>query len=148
MTRNDGEQRSVSRREVLKFAGSAPVLLSLGMLAATLGAQKASAADIRLIDFTERLVPPEQIKSAGFDGVIVYVSELRPGANFDFKPVTREYADALRAADLHTPGCGVQPQSCSASADAALIPAGVVRRRRPTGLSVLVDAGDVKIRRA
>lgn len=101
MTRNDGEQRSVSRREVLKFAGSAPVLLSLGTLAATLGAQKASAADIRLIDFTERLVPPEQIKSAGFDGVIVYVSELRPGANFDFKPVTREYADALRAADLH-----------------------------------------------
>ena len=68
MTRNDGEQRSVSRREVLKFAGSAPVLLSLGTLAATLGAQKASAADIRLIDFTERLVPPEQIKSAGFDG--------------------------------------------------------------------------------
>ena len=101
MTRNDGGQRSVSRREVLKFAGSAPVLLSLGTLAATLGAQKASAADIRLIDFTERLVPPEQIKSAGFDGVIVYVSELRPGANFDFKPVTREYADALRAADLH-----------------------------------------------
>ena len=101
MTRNDGEQRSVSRREVLKFAGSAPVLLSLGTLAATLGAQKASAADIRLIDFTERLVPPDQIKSAGFDGVIVYVSELRPGANFDFKPVTRGYADALRAADLH-----------------------------------------------
>jgi hypothetical protein len=31
---------------------------------------------------------------------VVYVSESRPGANFDFKPVTREYADALRAAGL------------------------------------------------
>ena len=69
-------------------------------MAATLDAQKASAANIRLIDFAERLVPPEQIKSAGYDGVVVYVSESRPGANFDFKPVTREYADALRAAGL------------------------------------------------
>lgn len=31
---------------------------------------------------------------------MVYVSESRPGANFDFKPVTRQYADALRAAGL------------------------------------------------
>jgi Domain of unknown function (DUF1906) len=69
-------------------------------MAATLDEQKASAADIRLIDFAERLVPPDQIKSAGYDGAVVYVSESRPGANFDFKPVTREYADALRAAGL------------------------------------------------
>jgi hypothetical protein len=62
---------------------------------------KASAANVRLIDFTERLVPADQIKSAGYDGAVVYVSESRPGANFDFKPVTREYADALRAAGLH-----------------------------------------------
>ena len=55
---------------------------------------------MKLIDFAERLVPPDQIKSAGYDGVVVYVSESRPGANFDFKPVTREYADALRAAGL------------------------------------------------
>jgi len=46
------------------------------------------------------MVPPDQIKSAGYDGVVVYVSESRPFANFDFKPVTREYADALRAAGL------------------------------------------------
>jgi hypothetical protein len=76
------------------------VLLSLGTLAATLDARKASAANIRLIDFTERIVPPDQIKSAGYAGVINYVSESRPGANFDFKPVTRQYADALRAAGL------------------------------------------------
>lgn len=99
--------RSVSRREVLKYAlsVSAPALAGLGTLAATVHAPKASAADIRLIDFAERLVQPEQIKSAGYDGALVYVSELRPGATFDFKPVTREYADALRAAGLHVVSC-------------------------------------------
>jgi hypothetical protein len=98
-------QRSVSRRAALKYAVSAPVLLGLGTAAATLGAQRASAATTRLIDFAERLVPPDQIKSAGYDGALVYVSELRPGADFDFKPVTREYADALRAEGLHVVSC-------------------------------------------
>jgi hypothetical protein len=103
--RDGGPQRSVSRREALKYAFSAPALLSLGTAAATLGAQKASAANMKLIDFAERLVPPDQIKEAGYDGALVYVSELRPGADFDFKPVTREYADALRAAGLHVVSC-------------------------------------------
>jgi hypothetical protein len=103
--RGRGAQRSVSRREALKYAVSAPVLVGLGTVAATLGAQKASAATMRLIDFAERLVPPDQIKSAGYEGALVYVSELRPGADFDFKPVTREYADALRAAGLHVVSC-------------------------------------------
>jgi hypothetical protein len=98
--------RSVSRREALKYAlFAAPVVAGPGTLAATVDAQKASAADIRLIDFAERLVQPEQIKSAGYDGALVYVSELRPGATFDFKPVTREYADGLRAAGLHVVSC-------------------------------------------
>jgi hypothetical protein len=97
-----GGQRPVSRREVLKYAFSAPVLLSLATVAATVGGPRASAASNRLIDFTERLVPVDQIKSAGYDGALVYVSESRPGANFDFKPLTREYADELRAAGLHT----------------------------------------------
>jgi hypothetical protein len=100
-----GELLSVSRRDALKYALAAPVLLSLPAVAGTLGAQTASAANLRLIDFTERLVPPDQIKSAGFDGALVYVSELRPGADFDFKPVTREYADALRAAGLQVVSC-------------------------------------------
>jgi len=96
---------SLSRREALKYVVAAPLLLTLGSVVATLAAQKASAADIRLIDFTHRLVPPDQIKSAGFDGALVYVSELRPGADFDFKPVTRGYADGLRAAGLHVVSC-------------------------------------------
>jgi Domain of unknown function (DUF1906) len=100
-----GGPGSRSRREILKYAVSAPVLILLGTVAATLRAQKASAAEMRLIDFTHRLVPPNQIKSAGYDGALVYVSELRPGADFDFKPVTREYADGLRAEGLHVVSC-------------------------------------------
>jgi Domain of unknown function (DUF1906) len=99
--RGRGGPRSVSRREALKYAFAAPALLGLPMVAA----QQASAAGLQLIDFTHRQVPPDLIKSAGFAGALVYVSELRPGADFDFKPVTREYADALRAAGLHVVSC-------------------------------------------
>lgn len=98
--------RSASRRDVLKYALTvSPALVAPGIWAATVGAPTASAADMKLIDFAERLVKPEQIKSAGYDGALVYVSELRPGATFDFKPVTREYADALRAEGLHVVSC-------------------------------------------
>jgi hypothetical protein len=91
--------RSVSRRDVLKF-GAAPILLSLGAVAAPIGGQQAAAADMQLIDFAERRIAPDEIKSAGYGGVVNYVSESRPGANFEAKPITREYADALRAAGL------------------------------------------------
>ena len=56
---------------------------------------------MRLIDFAARKIPPDDIKAAGYDGVVAYVSESRPGANFGAKPITREYADALRAEGLH-----------------------------------------------
>jgi hypothetical protein len=94
------ERRALSRRDVIKFALS-PVLVGLAPLATTLAGQQASAANIRLIDFAERRIPPDQIKSAGYAGVVNYVSESRPGANFEAKPITRDYADALRAAGLH-----------------------------------------------
>ncbi|KAA0100529.1 DUF1906 domain-containing protein [Mycolicibacterium sp. P1-5] len=88
-----------NRRDVFRYA----VTALAG--AAVLGAPKASADGLRLIDFAVRLVSPEQIKAAGFDGALVYVSELRPGATFDFKPVTREYTDGLMAAGLHVVSC-------------------------------------------
>lgn len=88
-----------SRREVLKHLLNAPALATVG--AAALDAPRASAATVKLIDFADRLVPPDHIAAAGYAGAVVFVSESRPGANFDFKPVTREYADALRAAGLH-----------------------------------------------
>jgi hypothetical protein len=93
-------RRPVSRRDVIKY-GSASALLGLGPLATTLGMPKGSADNIRLIDFAERRIAPDEIRSAGYAGVVNYVSESRPGANFQAKPITREYADALRAAGLH-----------------------------------------------
>ncbi|MBB3601147.1 hypothetical protein FHT40_000780 [Mycolicibacterium sp. BK556] len=90
---------AASRRDVFKFA--------LGAVAgaAVLGTPKASADALQLIDFATVLVSPEQIKAAGYNGALVYVSELRPGATFDFKPVTREYTDGLIAAGLHVVSC-------------------------------------------
>ncbi|SHZ00313.1 protein of uncharacterised function (DUF1906) [Mycobacteroides abscessus subsp. bolletii] len=91
----------VSRRDALRYVLAAPLLAGLPIFAAP----QAAADGLRLIDFTERLVTPEQIKAAGYAGALVYVSELRPGADFDFKPVTRDYADGLRAAGLHIVSC-------------------------------------------
>ena len=68
---------------------------------ATPNAPVAWADGMRLIDFADRLVAPEAIKAAGYDGALVYVSELRPGATFNFKPVTREFTDGMRALGLH-----------------------------------------------
>ena len=92
-----------SRRDVLKYVLSATAAAAAGpaALAATGALPRAGADGLRLIDFAERQVPPEQVKAAGYDGVLVYVSQLRPGATFDFKPVTRAYTDGLRALGLH-----------------------------------------------
>ncbi|MET0473817.1 MAG: glycoside hydrolase domain-containing protein [Mycobacterium sp.] len=95
-----GDQRSASRRDVLKYVLSAPVLAGLGAAVANLDAGRASAAGVKLIDFADRLVSPNLIAAAGYAGAVVYVAPSRPGANFDFKPVTRAYADALRADGL------------------------------------------------
>jgi Domain of unknown function (DUF1906) len=94
------EQRTVSRRELVK-RGAAAVALTLGPLGSMLQGRTAFADNPRLIDFAERRIAPDEIKSAGYAGVVNYVSESRPGANFEAKPITRDYADALRAAGLH-----------------------------------------------
>lgn len=90
---------AASRRDVIRYA------LTVAAGAAMLPVPKASADGLRLIDFAVRQVAPDQIKAAGYDGALVYVSELRPGATFDFKPVTREYTDGLTAAGLHVVSC-------------------------------------------
>ena len=96
---------SASRRDLFKIALLAPALTFPGAVAATTGAPTAAADGIRLIDFAHRLVQPEEIKAAGYDGALVYVSELRPGATFDFKPVTRGFTDGMRAAGLYIVSC-------------------------------------------
>ncbi|WP_433754391.1 glycoside hydrolase domain-containing protein [Nocardia sp. CA-135398] len=52
------------------------------------------------VDFAARFIDPEAIKAAGHSAVLVYVSPSRPGSSFGAKPVTREYADSVRAAGL------------------------------------------------
>jgi Domain of unknown function (DUF1906) len=101
-----GGRLSISRRDVLKYALSTPALPALATLATVASvasmadAPKASAGNNKLIDFAERRIAPDEIKSAGYDGVVNYVSEARPGMNFEAKPITRQYADDLRAAGL------------------------------------------------
>lgn len=56
---------------------------------------------MQLLDFAARQIDPAAIKAAGFGGIIAYVSESRPGAKFGNKPLTRAYADSLRAHGLH-----------------------------------------------
>jgi hypothetical protein len=90
----------ISRRDLAKHAAAAAVL-SLAPVGAALDRHQARADNPRLIDFAERRIAPAEIKSAGYVGVVNYVSESRPGANFEAKPLTREYADSLRAAGLH-----------------------------------------------
>ncbi|MHA7652504.1 DUF1906 domain-containing protein [Mycobacterium sp. ML4] len=90
--------RSLSRRTLFSYA-LAPVFF--GALASTVEPPRASAGSGQLIDFALHTIPPEEIKAAGYDGVVNYVSESRPGMNFEAKPITRQYADALRAAGLH-----------------------------------------------
>jgi hypothetical protein len=58
-------------------------------------------AGTKMIDFAECQVPVDRIAAAGYVGVIVYVSQVRPGATFHFKPAPRSYTDALRVAGLH-----------------------------------------------
>jgi N-acetyl-anhydromuramyl-L-alanine amidase AmpD len=52
------------------------------------------------VDFAARLVDPTAIRDAGHGAVIVYVAPSRPGSNFGAKPITKLYADQLRAAGL------------------------------------------------
>ena len=54
--------RGFSRREVLGYALCGPILASLGALT---GSPSASAASSTLIDFTDRLVPADQVAAAG-----------------------------------------------------------------------------------
>jgi hypothetical protein len=90
----------ISRRAFAKYSVAA-AFLGLVPLGNALDGRTASADSPRLIDFAERRIAPNDITAAGYAGVVNYVSEARPGANFEAKPLTRGYADALRAAGLH-----------------------------------------------
>jgi hypothetical protein len=90
----------ISRRDVLRYATAASALAGLGTAAAGAGAPTASATAPMLIDFAMHQIPAQDIKAAGYAGVINYVSTSRPGSSFGAKPITLPYAQSLNAAGL------------------------------------------------
>jgi Domain of unknown function (DUF1906) len=90
----------VSRRDVLRYATAASALAGLGTVVAGASAPTASAAAPMLIDFAMHQIPAQDIKTAGYAGVINYVSTSRPGSSFGAKPITLPYAQSLNAAGL------------------------------------------------
>ncbi|OMB96603.1 twin-arginine translocation pathway [Mycobacterium colombiense] len=89
---------TVSRRDALRYAAA---LAGLGAASIACGMPTAAAAaPPQLIDFAARQIPAQQIRAAGYSGVINYVSMSRPGSSFGAKPITRSYADSLIAAGL------------------------------------------------
>jgi hypothetical protein len=93
-------QRPVSRRAALRYAAAATALGGLGAAAVGAGSPTASAAAPQLIDFAMRPIPAQDIRAAGYSGVVSYVSQSRPGSSFGAKPITRPYAQSLTAAGL------------------------------------------------
>ncbi len=92
--------RPVSRRDALRYAAVASALAGLGAASAGANAPTAAAAAPKLIDFAARQIPADQIRAAGYSGVVNYVSLSRPGSSFGAKPITRPYAESLKAAGL------------------------------------------------
>ncbi|CAM3155966.1 DUF1906 domain-containing protein [Mycobacterium colombiense] len=89
---------AVSRRDALRYAAA---LAGLGAASIACGMPRAAAAaPPQLIDFAARQIPAQQIRAAGYSGVVNYVSMSRPGSSFGAKPITRSYADSLTAAGL------------------------------------------------
>lgn len=89
---------TVSRRDALRYAAA---LAGLGAASIACGMPTAAAAaPPQLIDFAARQIPAQQIRAAGYSGVVNYVSMSRPGSSFGAKPITRSYADSLTAAGL------------------------------------------------
>src|ERR1700741_424768 len=93
--------RAIPRRDdVLRYAIAVSALSGLSAASASVAVPAAAAAPPKLIDFAMRQVPAEQIRAAGYSGVINYVSLSRPGSSMGAKPITRPYAEQLTAAGL------------------------------------------------
>src|SRR5205807_627486 len=70
----------MSRRLVLKFAAATPALFGVGVAAASLCAEPASAGPLGiLLDYAAGVIPAGDIRAAGAVGSIRYVSDRRPG---------------------------------------------------------------------
>jgi hypothetical protein len=97
---------AIPRRDVLRYGITMSALPGLFAASASVAVPVAAATPVpavaprRLIDFAMRQIPAEQIRAAGYSGVINYVSLSRPGSSMGAKPITRSYAEQLTAAGL------------------------------------------------
>lgn len=89
-----------SRRAALRYAAVASALAGLSAASVNAATPAAAAAAPTLIDFAMHQIPAQDIRAAGHSGVVNYVSLSRPGSSFGAKPITRQYADSLKAAGL------------------------------------------------
>src|ERR1700759_3154992 len=92
--------QAISRRDALRYAVAMSALPGLYAASANVTVPASAAATPKLIDFAMRQVSAEQIRAAGYSGVINYVSLSRPGSSMGAKPITRSYAEQLTAAGL------------------------------------------------
>ncbi|MFC9440647.1 DUF1906 domain-containing protein [Nocardia sp. NPDC057030] len=92
---------SVSRRELFGYAAAAA---AIGL---TVSAKPASANSFgTLIDYAGGVPSAESIRDAGHLGVIRYVSDRRPGAEWmEGKPLRANEVDELHAANLQIVSC-------------------------------------------
>ena len=72
-----------ARRTAISFTTRRPQIRCTGSAGPGGGGRagrrtEGSAADMRLIDFAERRIAPDEIKAAGYDGVVNYVSAVAP----------------------------------------------------------------------
>ncbi|MFG1791691.1 DUF1906 domain-containing protein [Nocardia sp. NPDC049149] len=93
---------SVSRRELFGYAAAA---VAVGVTASAAPAS-ATGAFGTLIDYAGGVPSAEAIRAAGHLGVIRYVSDRRPGAEWMAgKPLLANEVDQLHAAGLHIVSC-------------------------------------------
>ncbi|QNG18041.1 DUF1906 domain-containing protein [Rhodococcus triatomae] len=95
----------ISRRELFKYAAAGSAVA--GVAAFTTGTGVAPAQSLgTLIDYSADVPSASAIKDAGYAGVIRYVSDRRPGAEWMLgKPFRASEAEALLAAGLAVVSC-------------------------------------------
>ena len=72
---SDSTSRSVSRRDLLKYAAAAPAVIAASLLVPP----RAAAAPLGvLLDYAAGVISAADIRAVGRDGAIRYVSDRRP----------------------------------------------------------------------
>ena len=100
---SDSTSRSVSRRDLLKYAAAAPAVIAASLLVPP----RAAAAPLGiLLDYAAGVIPAADIRAAGAHGAIRYVSDRRPGGQWMLgKPIQLPEARDLYQNGLKIVSC-------------------------------------------